>query len=197
MKNIFIAMTFIGAGLLPLEVSAAGPGGAPTFFRGYTLTNSLVCNSSNGVKQAYNPGFDYYGYFNVDDYTGSTIKYQQYAYYLSGYPSANTLEKLTFHYANGSSFNRVMNLVRRDTGEVLAANIQFPYTGGWDGWNDITLWVDIGGYGQANRFNLVSVSPEGGPDINWIRVDYETYACPPGVHCMYNGYGTGGTTSCY
>lgn len=199
MKNIFIVTAFIATGLLSLDASAAGGGGTTPVYRGYTLTTSYICSNSYGSIQTVNPGFDYAGYFNVDDFATSLLKYQQVTFRLFGYqldtnPGSN-LEQITIHYANGSDFNRVMHL--SINGVVVAPNLQFPYSGGWDGWMDKVVYADIGTPGQAHQLRLHSVNPEGGPDVNWIRVGYATKPgpCTSPWGCSY-GFNTGGTASC-
>jgi hypothetical protein len=199
MKNIFIVMALIGAGLLSLDASAAGGGGTTPAYRGYTLKTNLICSNSHGSIQTYNPGFDYYGYFNVDDFASSVLKYQQVSFRLFGYLPVNTIEgkfeQITIHYANGSDFTRVMDV--SINGVVVAPNLQFPTTYGWDVWADKVFYADIGDMGAAQQFRLHSVNPEGGPNVNWINVGYATQ---PGPCPSRNGCGsslnTGGTFSC-
>jgi hypothetical protein len=64
-------------------------------------------------------------------------------------------------YANGSDFNRPMRLERTYGGSTFVIEqIDFPPTGGWDVWADLRVDQNLSG-----QNNLISLSPEGGPNL--------------------------------
>lgn len=51
-------------------------------------------------------------------------------------------------------------------------------TGGWSNWvTDEFYFADIGTPGEAVKLRLVSQTDEGGPNVDWIKVEYATGAC--------------------
>jgi hypothetical protein len=98
--------------------------------------------------------------FNPDDYEGSQIYFKKFS--IGGAPIISS--STTFTYANGSDFTRQMRMQRRNDPTAVLPTLDFPPTGSWETLGTVTLNQDYIG-----ELNLISVSPEGGPNVKSIR----------------------------
>ncbi|HDQ26805.1 MAG TPA: carbohydrate-binding protein, partial [bacterium] len=111
----------------------------------------------DGIVENEHQGFTGTGYANPYNETGSAVMFSITA------TQAQALQ-LTFRYANGSVNNRNMEI--RVNGAVQVSSLDFPGTGGWAVWQEVSAWVNLAaGY---NEIRMVSLMPEGGPNLDRV-----------------------------
>lgn len=130
--------------------------GGPTVER--SVTTSICPDESDGeVVSLDSEGFPL---LNPDDYEGSVVYFK--TFNIDGAPIVTSSTTIT--YSNGSDSTRQMRMQLRNNPSAVLPTIDFPSTGSWETWDTVTL-----DQAYTGEINLVSVSPEGGPDVKSIK----------------------------
>jgi len=123
---------------------------------------SETASLSNAVTETKNAGFTGDSYVNFDNETGSYLELT------IGMATAGE-QQIAVRFANGTSEIRPMEV--KVNGETAAASVDFGPTGAWTIWDTITIQATF--KKGINTLRLTSLSPEGGPNIDYFDISGE------------------------
>lgn len=136
-----------------------------TLNAGFIPVDATVYEAEYGVMNAavtekVNEGFSGTGYVNFNNETGSSVEIPVYAFEAGE-------KTVVVSYANGSATSRQASVLLNDS--VAFDNLEFTATGDWNSWEEknVSLTLKKG----VNVIRIVSVSAEGGPNIDKIGID--------------------------
>jgi hypothetical protein len=81
---------------------------------------------------------------------------------------------LVVRYANADTVDRPMRISLNGT--VVTDSCSFLPTGAWTAWRSQTVQVTLGA--GENVIELTSITPSGGPNIDWVALDPESTEVP-------------------
>ncbi|MFG1682573.1 cellulase family glycosylhydrolase [Nonomuraea sp. NPDC049269] len=142
------ALAAIVVALLPAVPAQA----APTRFEAESAT------ISQGVVESNHAGYSGTGFVNYDNLTGSYVETTINA------ASAGTAS-ITLRFANGTTVNRPMAIAVNGT----TVNRDFPGTGAWTTWQDVTITAPVNA--GANTVRATATTANGGPNLDYIEAD--------------------------
>jgi Raf kinase inhibitor-like YbhB/YbcL family protein len=120
---------------------------------------------SQGVVESNHAGFSGTGFVNYDNTVGSSVEFT-----VDAGQAGNAA--LKFHFANGTTVNRPMDI--SVNGTVVSTALAFNATGAWTTWQDVTITAPLNS--GANNIKAIASSANGGPNLDYIEADV---AAPP------------------
>jgi alpha-L-fucosidase 2 len=106
-----------------------------------------------GAVESNHAGFSGTGFVNLTNVAGSALEFTV---------TETGSRALTFGYANGTPLARPMEV---SVDGVRVGTLDFPPTGAWTTWRTLALQATLG-----RRVRLVSLSAEGGPNLDYLDV---------------------------
>lgn len=125
----------------------------------YEAENSAFFKAFSEAK---NSGFSGEGYVNFDNVAGSYFETK------IGMADAG-LEQIKIRFANGTAVPRIVKIELN--GELIADSVSFSPTGDWTKWDTLSISANLKKGVSYLRF--ISVSSDGGPNIDWLDVSGE------------------------
>jgi endoglucanase len=152
------ALTAMAAALLYAPAApASGQAQAARAQAATTVYEAENATVSQGVVESNHTGYTGTGFVNYDNVTGSYVQFTVNA-------AAAGTATIVFRHANGTTANRPMNIA------VNGASLtrDFPGTGAWTSWRDVTLTVTLNA--GANTVRATATTANGGPNLDKLTV---------------------------
>ncbi|TCO53432.1 PQQ-dependent sugar dehydrogenase [Actinocrispum wychmicini] len=149
-------LSWVTAGVTALAIMPAAmpAAAAPTKYEAEdaTIDQGVVANNHTGFS-----GTGFVDYTNV---AGSSVEFTVTA----AQAGAATL---TFHFANGTTVNRPVDIAVNGT--TIASAVAFNGTGSWDTWQDVTVNATL--TAGANKVKATATTANGGPNLDYLQAD--------------------------
>ncbi|MEV0150192.1 MULTISPECIES: cellulase family glycosylhydrolase [unclassified Nonomuraea] len=150
---------------LLIALVAAGLQAAPAQAQARAATEYQAESAtiSQGVVESNHAGYTGAGFVNYDNVTGSSVEFTVNA-------ATAGAASLVFRFANGTTANRPMSI----TVNGASVSKDFPGTGAWTTWQDVTVAVTLNA--GANTVRASATTANGGPNLDRLTV---TDGAPP------------------
>lgn len=126
-------------------------------FRTYFGTDAIY---SDGIAENTNAGFSGDAYLNLANAEGVDAVWNIYA-------ESDGIYAVTIRYANGGNADRGMSI--KVSNQMSYWKSEGKTTGAWTEWSEETLYIPL--KKGVNRFTAVSLTADGAPNIDYIRVE--------------------------
>ncbi|MDR8410787.1 cellulase family glycosylhydrolase [Nonomuraea sp. 3-1Str] len=149
--------------LIPLIAAGLQAAPAQAQARAATEYQAESATISQGVVESNHAGYTGTGFVNYDNVTGSSVEFTVNA-------ATAGAASLVLRFANGTTANRPMSI----TVNGASVSRDFPGTGAWTTWQDVTVAATL--KAGANTVRASATTANGGPNLDRLTV---TDGAPP------------------
>ncbi|MFE1949650.1 carbohydrate-binding protein [Streptomyces sp. NPDC059524] len=163
--------------LLSLQFVASPPSRAAATATDHQAEDATI---SQGTVATNHTGYTGTGFVDYTNVSGSYVQFTVDA------ASAGS-SSLAFRYANGTTTDRPMDI--SVNGAVVASNVSFPATGGWDTWATKTVNVSL--KAGTDTVRATAVTANGGPNLDKLTAGSAPAVTPGMAVAPYEYLGWG------